>query len=403
MSFLTQPGFPKVWYEERPGSQRFSFVGNVPKLTREFRCSWQDRWRFIRGLMGTATLTGINTVLPFVSRRIPHGYQDFGAVADDRPILYCTSIDDIDGRGPTNGEFLVGPVRKGVKKTSPRGNDPALYKEAFVRATYEAPTFHVAADGEAKVPFVLHAEGAPPAIKPFDGDYRRYVTKIVQPAIEVLRLPVGFLSWAEGIEINGVVEYERGLAGQNVTGSFKIRAMADITYVWHQVPALPKTGWFVEDVDSFGNKVNPETIGAVYTHLGCVNHDWFDGHPPGTLLLKGAEAKPYRWLDGQRYYDYTYHMQYFNPIDKLDPGVVIRDRPPGTFAGHNYFVRQFAQKKQLLPTPHIVFEPPHFLLLTHDGTRTGHPVFQYRDFNDLFIPFNRAHLMEYYSRNDLAP
>jgi hypothetical protein len=411
MSHLVIPGQPKIWYEERPGSQKFSYVGNLPKATREFRVGWTDRWDFVRALLGTAELKDIQSAQPYVSRVLPHAYQSLRGTKSDLPFLYCTTIDEITGVAPTPGEFgLAGPTRKKVKKTVPRANEETLYKEAFVRATYEAPTYHVAEDKEVKnFNPVIHSIGGGGAgqVKPSDGDFRRFVTKIIQPAVEVIRLPVGFYTWAEGIVVDGKERWPKDEAQQNITGSFRIKSYADITYVWHMVPALPKTGWYVEDVDGNGNKVNPETIGAVYTHLGCVNSDWFDGHPPGTLLLKGAEAKPYRWVDGQRYYDYTFHVTHFQPIDKLEPDATIvraggGPRPLSAIPGHNYFLRATFPTSDKT-TGVVYFQDPIHLLLTHNGKANGRPVFQYRDFNDLFTPFNRAHLIQYYSNVDVGP
>lgn len=398
-----------VRYSELKDSHKYSYIGNIAKLTRDFKVAWEDRHAFIVAMMGSATIENISSSRPKIVRKFPQGYSDYFSTQNIEPFLFPTSIELVEGMA-MRGDAITGTTPKGIPCTRDRSEDPFLYREARVRLGYEALTYKVNQNYDISVLSTSLGDGE--IRKGSIGDAERYITKIIQPMLEVIRLPIGYFSWAEGyIDKTGKTIAQPGQG--NITGCYRVKATAEITYTWHMIPALPKEGWYREDINNDGDPNTPELVGSLFTHLGCLNHNWFDGYAPGTLLLKGAEARPYKWVDGRRYYDYVWHIQHFQPLDVLEQGAsIVRkigginiERPTTSKPGHNYFLRlQYPKREQNANNTQAKLEcEPHFELLTHNGLKGGKPLFAYRDFNDLFIPMNKRHMIDYYSAHDLNP
>jgi hypothetical protein len=378
-------------------SQRFVFEGSTPRLVREYICDWTTRFAFCQALLGRAEIQAANTVAPYIKRYDPHSAAGFESTNTGKEILFATEIESMEGCGP-NGESVTGtPLNQRV-------DDVSLFKKARVRVVYEAPTFNIqAARVEDVNSLETNAEnwGTGGLVPRGLADNKRYVTKIIQPTMEVIRLPYGFFKWANGLEKNG--RSVAHIGNSNTTGSFVIRPTIEITYVWHRVPSLQtKSNW---NRASNGD-TNSEQIGALHTHVGSINNAQFDGYPAGTLLCKAIEARPYRWIDGIRYYDYTYRVACFwGSNSNLPEGSVVTG--PNEVIGHNHFLRQqhtAAVEREseanngqgIIERTAALTVEPFYSLLTHNGQQTGIRPFKERNFDYLFTPYCFEHLTEYY-------
>lgn len=380
MAILNVPGFAPIGYREVLGSNTFSFLGNVPKGTCTFYVDWNRRYDFAVAMLGQSIIKNINTDKPFIARIKPQPFPEF-VKPDFTPVLHATSIESIEGVAP-----------RGQAQGEP---DPSqYYNQAKIKFNYESLTYSIQDPEEEKV---RDPDIAPPVggvLTNLSINVSTYVTKIVQPSMEVLRLPYGYMSWVEGLKQGATVLCGGGPGNTNITGVFKMKPQSEITYVWHRIPALPKKGWLIANDDDIDGGLGEEIIGAVFTHLGCVNEYEFDGYAPETLLLKAVEVKPYRWIDGQRYYDYIYHMSHFNPVQELTPGLTINPMSARTAIGHNHFIR--LQPPKVSGASNIYIEP-WYCRISHDGTDDGRPLFPRRKFKDLFIPYNKPYMKSVYS------
>lgn len=424
-----------VTFREDLKTQDFSFSGNSFSLRRSFQCRWSDRFDLALGMLGFATIENKNTLFPWLSRYLPLGFQhltDIRGINRKKPFLYPTGVDRMEGLAPTkqvdtkNLDLNTGQIGYDSFRSTNH------YRRARVSFMYEAPTYQIYDDYNC--PRVLFRQkvlpSEPQLLKTIPStlvagqtyenhfDARRWTTRIVQPLTETLRLPTGYYNFAEGFE-SGLLAKAKPKVAVNAT-TYVLHPTLEVTYVWHQVPALVQpwedgTEWLYKDRDIGGIGIHPELIGACYTHVGCVNARWFDGFPPGSLLLTSVEARPYRWITGERYFDYTYRMKFFNPQEYFaynegpfvfNGDMRVKSRPqeyPYSFVGHNYYLRYKEPGKEGDQTLHI---EPYFSLVTHNGEsleKGGRPIFQYRDFEDLFIPYNRSHMVQYYKKTLLAP
>lgn len=385
------------------GSRTFSYIGNTFKAQRIFQTPWETKMRWVAKLMGYPILKNISGADPYISRNLPYTYEFYqdrapGLDNDDEakngPKMWATGLEMVEPKGPAL-----------------RNRDKELiadqdYPYAHLRVLFESLPYTCREDAD-----VMVNTGGANEI-PVDYGYEalarnhRFVTRIIQPQIEILRLPFGFYKWADGIKYSGVVKAERG---QSVaTGYFKTLPYSEITYIWHQVPELPSTGWNVMPTSSGGvpQKENP-LVGAMFTHVGCVNDEWFDGFPPESLLLTAVEARMYKWVTGQRLYDYVYKCKYMNPLDEIPTGAAIYYMTGGgeltevakgvggyvpRNLGHNHFLRY--------PFPKDASEgslvQPYYSYMTHNGHQDGRPIYSKRDYREMFRPFNRAYLAKKY-------
>lgn len=408
-------------------TQDFQFSGNVFTLRRTFQCPWESRFKFIRAMMGVSRINFKNTGHPTLERVSPVPFADLRDTrgSGSREVLYPTGVERIVGTGPRPHE-TQGPPTIYVTDDG-RYSDPRLFVFARVTMLYEAPTFSVQTDNDCPIG---NLRDKPPAAGPtlqttlgssYVGrlEQKRYTTRITQPLTEAIRIPANYWQYVEGLWENGGI---KASPGQLVDiGTYVLFPTLEVQWHFHRVPALVQsweTGadWlFQETANAPTVGVRPELLGACFTHLGCVNARYFDGFAPGTLLLTAIEARPYRWITGERYYDYTFRAKHFNPVDAFKtnmfpfvyagtPPIPTETRDPAVsypYAGHNYFLRLSPPKDNT-----ISFTMPYFSLITDNGQtleNNGRPVFPYRDFEDLFVPYNRAHMQKYYAKTTLTP
>ncbi len=427
-----------VPFVEDINTQDFSFSGNSFVMKRTFYCSWKQRFLFTMGFMGESIIVNKDTLFPIIRRTVSNAYASLHdyrpGAGGSRSFLYPIGIESIKGISATpKAEYVKLNNLPSDTRVQGRIDDNDLYRLAKVTFNYDATTYKILSDAQldnSTPTYTFRSKAIPSNPGLFttvtggtnaSSEQNRYVTKIVQPMTEVLRLPVGYYNWVEGLEkFNVVVSKPKSAADP---GNSKIIASQEITYVWHQVPALTQpweteNQWLYKDRPEVGNQgLSPELIGACYTHLGSVNARWFDGYPPGTLLLMAIEARPYKWITGHRYYDYTFRMKFFNPQDDFDINekVIVTDSAgnniqsrldsvPYSYVGHNYFLR-FTPPIVIAGTTALRVKP-YFSLITEGGKtleQGGTPTFKYTDFEDLFIPYNRAHLVQYYKKAKLTP
>jgi hypothetical protein len=277
------------------------------------------------------------------------------------------SVDRIEGVGP-----------KRFTKSGKTDSDQ-VFRKARITLSYEDPTYGIKSD-EVTIALLRsfppnsyspNVSGAATSVNwPYEYGMHRNVTKIIQPIAEAIRLPVGFYQWAEKFynSSTGI-----NITAQNAvaaTGSYvKLQTFAEITYIWHRVPAsLP--------ILNNGQYKNSLCAPAVFG-VGTVNAYEFDGYPPGTLLLTSVNAQPYKWVTGELYYDYTFKMKLFYAQDGLNLAKRASNKP----IGHNYFLR-FATTS----TGGRI--EPSYCLITHDGTLTGQPIFRRFNYMYLFSPIS---------------
>ena len=354
MATLFVPGAGNVTYKEVPGSPREQMTGNTWRVIRIFDVAHSDRWAFLLGMFGNATVkTGIgllNVSGQYISRIVPTAYQFTLGAAGNTAFLYPSSLESIEPLGVASQDLL------GV----------ATYPQCRITIGYEAPTYAILSDNDPD--FVLSGYDESTLI--------RFVSVFVQPTAEYLTLPYGTYLWTEWNPNAGAVDYNNKVAqnttyvGAPVIGSqAKLLAANEVQLVWHMVPGIPR---------------------AAYSLIGCVNNDTFsdpNGHfsaPIGTLLLSQMEVRPYRWILGNFLYDITYKFKLFNPTNPTTGSSVDE---LGDDIGHNHFLHY-------RPTTAGTFLPPVYRYLTHDGTPprqshkqgTGIPVYPYADFTQLFQP-----------------
>jgi hypothetical protein len=398
MAKLFIKDFAVIDYKEVPGSRTFSYVGNQAKGTCIYDVRWEDRFKFMTGIMGFSQLKYINTSGPRIKRFKPFAYPEYTKIDSDASVLFASGIESVEPVVPKRIPKADIDFIDGVGDNIP-------YCLARIKVSFSSPAFSYhepTQELEAEQGVLTSHLGNPGDVldninKPKrDYNISTYITKIVQPSMEVLRLPYGYMRWANGLkDAQGNILAKPGEG--NITGVFKMKPQSDITYIFHQIPALPRKGWLVEDEVDLTGSLGEELLGGVFTHVGCVNDSTFDSYKTETLLLKAIEAKPYRWIDGKRYYDYVYHMAHFNPVENL--GELIKldaDSNPekiGEIIGHNHFIRLQPPKKD---GANSITVEPFYSLLTVDGTFQGKGVFELRNFYDLFTPFNRSYLTNLY-------
>jgi hypothetical protein len=322
---LNCPPFGVVKFWELQGSPQESYSGEKTVVRRTFLVPWRARFAWAQAMTGYPKLQGAH-----IQRVLPQGYEHLPAPSDDPTItlwLFPTQVDSMEGY-------------KFLGKETEGSFELIRYAFARVTLTYESVTYKVVADGE-----TLGSGGYPD-----ESLLKRYVTKIVQPAVEYMTLPYGQYKYVpeEGNPPTGTP-----VLGTNGT----MQAYSDITYTWHQVPRLPPGSGYAG------------YITAVFTHPGTVNESVFDGFPPETLLLLSVESRPYRTIGGVYVFDYIYKMRYRNN----------KQHPPNagsTDKGHNHILWQRNDN----PATYGYYK------LTADGTGSTRSPLGKQDFSKLFKP-----------------
>lgn len=461
MPSLTIPsgfGYPQnsINYEECSGSPDEKIVEDAIQAVREFIVPWNKRWTFVAGMLGWPYLRQDTAGNWYISRAVPYGYSALDLDPSNTRFLYAKEVSSVKGLGKIIGydsdgiaqyqkakvSLLFGTLSYRVRSDADMVNmwwdqwedsfpDPTLP----IVDSDENPEYQV--EDSTYVPVSIFGR-SPPLLPGSTGvdesSLLRYVTKFRIPGAEAVSLPGGAMKWAEYVPGSPVFkntssyffnklspteqsqyihrEGELGAPGTLTT----VISVVELIYIWHQIPTIPI---------------------AINNIIGCVNQDWFDGYPRGTLLLTGIEARPYRWFGNQRLWDITYKMKlfapktnqdidetgyYFNPYDSSLKGNYLIDNrkdkngvPTGEYYGHNHVLRVNTNDPQG-PTLHKI----SYQLITNDGSRppnntsyksqgfglaisnysvnitpgTGITSYPYADFNKLFRPDPASSLTE---------
>ena len=365
-------GADTVEYEEdAERSPVCSFSHGQSRVERVFIVPWAKWGTFVHGMLGYPRIKSNPDYLPissvsgsggddrynkrayYVSRALPHAMQ--------YPLDVSASFGGDPADEETSGEhtWLYAVAASRVEPLGATGlydtaKDMPLYTHARVTLLYEPLTYKIRPDEEmvpGNTPFrEFDYESAP-----YEFHLRRYITRTVRPIVEYLSLPRGRMKWVHYGD-----NYAQFAKPVDYATAIPVPAQ-EIVYTWHQVPFIPQ---------------------ALRTHIGSVNLNTFKDHNrlyhPGTLLLLGAEIKPYRMATGKFVCDIAYRVKYFNPF---------RDG-----RGHNYFLR-FSQVytkllflkitdngNEDLTNPVVVASHPD----TSIQGETGNPIFPYADFQELF-------------------
>lgn len=284
---------------DNPSSPRFTFTDDASFATRVIDVAWGTFPRFVNDVLGYSLVkTAVNTTdednrtvvgMPFVSRVLPWAIP-FKNSANNY-WLFASKV-DVEGVGvPSNNIMYEQGGRDQI----------AFYNKARCTIQYATRMYDILADSE---------------INRYDeSGLQRYVTKLYRPEGEFLTID-GSAYYYGGIRQNGQpVPLARGVN--------KSLVKFNIALTWHKIPK--------DGVPS--NFINPGCSNpAIDVSLGRVNNAVFSGCEKGTLLLTAVELKPIVGALGDRYYDITYYMKFFNPTKDL------RNNNP---IGHQHVFRPF--------------------------------------------------------------
>lgn len=378
---ITQPNQPTVYaYEVADKSPVYSFSNGQARAERTFLFDWSARQAFVRGMLGYSLIRSVpGKTAPFdtyVQRQLPHFMTDIlDPVKNALDIAdYLGVIGDAtdypDSLSTPDGTWLFASAITRLEGVEPLGfcddvDNVPQYNYALATVQYEPLTYKVLNDFDCTF---LNGSRDVDAISvngidtlegnsgPYEFLFQRNITRTIRPTTEFLAIPVGRMKWADP-DRNYITTPPQQV---NYASAVPV-PFTEITWTWHQVPFVPD---------------------AVYTHVGTVNRyalqdmDLNRYYRAGTLLLLGAEIRPYRMGSGKFVVDVSYRVKHYDPFDDG--------------RGHNHFLRYRNDVAK-----------PHFTKLTDNGNgdvvdvangvtigdpngEPGRPLFRYTDFRSLF-------------------
>lgn len=293
-------------YGERPNSPEFSYTANTPMARRvlDFE-DWRNRLYIAAGIIGRPNPVLVHeftdptdnkpTKVYALHRELPMPYPEpvfsraFGDT-DIEPWMYATSVERVESVCPSNPWEVA----------TPSGEKIPHHDVARMTVVYECLPYRVRPDADMitngwgleinGAVSLVHPDESAPAVDGTiaggpDISYGRYINKIFHPVSDVLHLPIGRFYYVDNPP--------KANPDPTTAGVTKLNKYTEVAYIWHCVPMIPK---------------------AVRTHVGCVNHEPFDGYDAEELLLTAVELKPYRLIGGSKVYDITYRMRSFKPF-----------------------------------------------------------------------------------------
>lgn len=262
-----------TFVERVPGSPNEGFASDRSYATRIFDVPWAARQKAIQAILGYPKAQTAADGTKFVSRVTPAYHPDYLRTSDNRPFLYATKVSraqDVGFRGKSAA-------------------DVSQYELCRLTVEYESLSYDVLQDQE------MHSQPVDESI------WTRYVTIRGQPAAEYLTIN------SSNANSSGFKYVTGSLAGQFIVqGLGKIIPKINLQCTWHQLPQASIPG------RAFNLTLN--AAGAIETTMGCVNNATFNNYPKGTLLLLAAEVKPCLSPIGDRIFDVTYAIVYFEPV-----------------------------------------------------------------------------------------
>ena len=255
---------------------------------------WASRQTAIINLLGYSTnVNGPLGAGNYVKRQVPHACVDWSTTGSN--FIYCDKI-DCKGIGmPVN--LAPGQITTTSPSPNPDGatEQIPLYNLARLGAHYTTFLYDFLSDAQMLANGYVDTKG-----KPDESFFVRYVTREVHSQGEFFSVPANGAS-GSGMKFVGVAQ-QVSLVKQGIS---KLIVPYNIALTWHAVPQSAVPCWIINNTLS--------APGAFDVAVGRVNNDLFDNYPVGTLLLMGGEFKPKRSLLGERLYDITYLIKYFQP------------------------------------------------------------------------------------------
>lgn len=292
---------------DAPRSPQFSFTDDGSFATRTIHVAWANFPRFVNDVLGYSRLASGTTSYidaggtprppePYIKRVVPWSIPFENT--DNKRWLWATKV-DVEGVGvPTDRIMYEQSGRDAI----------ARYEHARCTIQYATRTYDV----------VVPSSAGAAAFDTDESHLRRYVTKLFRPQGEFLNID-GTAYFFSGATSGTAVPVARGIN--------KALISYNLSLTWHKVP--------VDAVPSrFFNNANADiTNPAIDKSLGTCNSATFAGFDQGTLLLTAVELKPIIGSLGDRYYDITYYIKFFNPT-------ATKDRN-NNMVGHQHVFRPF--------------------------------------------------------------
>lgn len=281
MAFLPTEGRAPILYKESAiaSSMDESYQNNAAKASRVFDVGFDERWDFVREMIGWSEDYLPDGVTRYIKRTLPKAYPVFTR-KNNKPWLWARHASSIKGLKAENWSA---------------GRQHGRYNLSRVKIDYESVPYSIWRDDE-----IRNASGVPDEALLY-----RYIVRTFQPSSEYLTFPRGAYKW-----VDDAVEANRA----PVDGSHgRVVSFLEITYTWVEVPGVPE---------------------ALAGRIGAVNDALFDGAPAETLLLVGATLKPYRSVVGNRVFDIEMKMRLFNPESGVGHNHFLRFKGDG--AAPNY-------------------------------------------------------------------
>lgn len=260
------------------------------------------------------------------------------------PSLYASRITGLRGEGPLGRtdeqiDFLGAEIAE---------NTPirwGTWKRLRFVVEYTLPQWRICADGEV------------------DAEYKRYVVPELQPGVEVITIAAGQMKFAENpgpgydppTAINTQFQSETALVLPKQT----------FTLLWKSVPQ--------EFISADGG----QTFRKLEEYVGKVNQSEFLGRAAGTLLMNPPKLTRYACslflppdYRPQILYDVLFEFSYFRPP---------KANPDSPYEGHNLLPWRGAKTSA---------RGARYLYATDTGTTLGSPLFDRREFDNLFTHVN---------------
>lgn len=318
--------FRRTTYTELIGnnSPERSFSVDGGKVTRELKIDGdKTAWRnAVEDFLGYGTVA-VAGGARYITRTTPHAFPP-------TPWLYAQNVPRLEG-------------------LAYRGNHPddvAEYLIDKLTLTYSSLTYDVREDADVLCTDALSLFNGLP-----DEGWKlamnghlatRNITRTVKPGAKLLVLNHGSMKFVRA----DCAPTDLGILMEGIP---YVEPVAEVQYVWHNVPAdgVPNARYLVSH--------------------GCINDEEFDKFPAGTLRLDSAEPQPMRRDPaGNRICDVVIKAQFLPRYGHKHGETAVNDYA----RGHNWFIRL----GMLLAR------------VTADGTATGMPPFRSIDFTSLFRP-----------------
>jgi hypothetical protein len=298
--------------------------------TRICGCRWEDRYDFIRDMLGTATWSpgqNVGGVVSNLSRQVPEAHPEYQN-SDGVGWMYATEAQLLDCQGMKVHDHS--DIAKALSSSPDYGTlnafDDNSYMVAFNIAKFSI-TYR-------PVDYFVYTDKETPADQT-NGELERFVIKTYTYAAENLPIPGSAFWWVPTVPEN---------RNQIPECPPKVFPTMELTYTWKNVP-LPR----IQKSDN------------IISRIGTVNSAAFDrGYwDVGTLLFVAPDIKPFRSPVGDYLYDIAFKFLY-------------------RATGHNFLYRGSVNAFR-----EVSIDGTHYP--QDDPTITGKHIYDSSDFSQLFV------------------